>query len=259
MTLCMRTPPQGEYTQESTMTANSPTSSLILGICIAIGLIGAAFLGGQSLLAFKAAERSVTVKGLAEREVAANLVIWPLSFAEAGDALPALYQAIQEKQTAVTTFLTTNGIAHEAITTNPPDITDVQARKFSPAQQQQRYRYLAQATLTVRSEDVDLIRELMAKSSELIRQGVPITGDGYQSRPEFLFTALNTIKPDMIREATKNARQAAEQFARDSGSRVGKIISARQGIFTIVDRDRNTPYRKIVRVVTTMHYQLTDS
>ncbi|WP_319549221.1 SIMPL domain-containing protein [Desulfogranum marinum] len=240
------------------MRTNSPTAAFILGLFIALGLIGAAFVSGKALLSFKDADRYVTVKGLAEREVDANLVIWPLSFAEAGNELAGLYEIMQKRQAAVTTFLTSRGIQPTNITANPPDITDFQARKYNPANQQRQYRYLARATLTVRSENVELVRQLMGTSSELIKQGIVLTGDQYQMRPEFLYTTLNSIKPDMIREATEGARKAAEQFARDSGSAVGKIRNARQGIFSIVDRDRNSPYRKIIRVVTTVDYMLTD-
>jgi hypothetical protein len=98
----------------------------------------------------------------------------------------------------------------------------------------------------------------MGRAAELVRQGIVLASDDYENRPEYLFTGLNSIKPAMIEEATKNARLAAEKFARDSGSRVGSIRNARQGLFTITDRDRNTPYRKIVRVVTTIDYFLLD-
>jgi len=96
----------------------------------------------------------------------------------------------------------------------------------------------------------------MGRSSELVKQGIVLASDDYQNQPEYLYIGLNSIKPAMIEKATKNARLAAEQFARDSESRVGSIRNARQGLFTITDRDRNTPYRKIVRVVTTVDYFL---
>lgn len=235
------------------------SGSFTLGLFICIGLLGASLLAGQALRNFKAADRSVTVKGLAEREVAADLVIWPVSFTETGNDLSALYLAINNKQETILRFLTDNRISTKEISTNPPDLTDFHAQKYSNNQQKREFRYLARATLTVRSEDVDQVRQLMAKSAELIKQDIVLSGEEYQTRPEYLFTSLNVIKPEMIQEATEDARRAAEQFARDSGSEVGSIKNARQGFFAVRDRDRNTPYRKVIRVVTTVDYFLKDS
>ncbi len=240
------------------MRQSSTAGSFILGLLLCIGLLGASLIAGKALLNFKAADRYVTVKGLAEREIDADLVIWPVSFAETGNDLQNLYHQIHGKQDTVIRFLVDNGIKTTAISTNPPDITDFQARKYNNNNDKRPFRYLARATLTVRSNDVDLVRSLMGKSTELIKQGIVLSGDDYQIRPEYLYTALNTIKPDMIREATEDARRAAEQFARDSGSRVGAIKNARQGFFSVRDRDRNTSYRKVIRVVTSVDYFLKD-
>ncbi len=97
----------------------------------------------------------------------------------------------------------------------------------------------------------------MEQSGKLVKQGI-VLANSYGRGTEFLFTGLNRIKPAMIAEATKNARKAAEQFAQDSGSKVGSIRKARQGLFTIRNRDMNSPDLKIVRVVTTVEYFLKD-
>lgn len=112
--------------------------------------------------------------------------------------------------------------------------------------------------LTVVTDKVDLVRSLMQRQGDLLKQGVAVTGGDYQYRTQFLYTGLNTIKPGMIEEATANARTAAEKFAHDSKSKLGKIRSATQGQFSIEDRDENTPYIKSVRVVTTVEYYLKD-
>jgi len=229
-----------------------------LGFFLCLGLIVSSWILGKALYSVKAADRYVTVKGLAEKEVDADLVIWPVSFTEAGNELAELQERTNSKQQAILTFLTTSGIRPDDISVNPPVVTDFEARKYDAGNSKREYRYLAQSTLTVRSGDVGHIRLIMGRSSELVKQGIVLAGDDYQYQPEYLFTGLNTIKPAMIEEATKNARLAAEQFARDSGSRVGSIRNARQGLFTITDRDRNTPYRKIIRVVTTVDYFLLD-
>lgn len=229
-----------------------------LGFFLCLGLIISSWLLGKSFYELKAADRFVTVKGLAQREADADLVIWPVSFTEAGNDLAQLYDGIDLKRQAVMSFLTENGITADEISANSPVITDFEARKYDTGNGKREYRYLAQTTLTVRSTDLSLVRMLMGRSSELVKKGIVLASDEYQYQPEYLFTGLNAIKPAMIEAATKNARLAAEQFARDSGSRVGSIRNARQGLFTITDRDRNTPYRKIIRVVTTVDYFLLD-
>lgn len=233
-------------------------SLLFLGLFLCLGLVLSSWLLSKAVYSIKAADCYVTVKGLAEKEVDADLVIWPVSFTEAGNDLAVLYERINSKQQAIQLFLTESGVTPDEISTNPPVVTDFEARKFDTGNRKREYRYLVQATLTVRSTDLALVRSIMGRSSELVKQGIVLASDDYQNRPEYLFTGLNSIKPAMIEKATKNARLAAEQFARDSGSRVGSIRNARQGLFTITDRDRNTPYRKIVRVVTTVDYFLLD-
>lgn len=229
-----------------------------LGFFLCLGLITSSWLLSKAVYSIKAADRYVTVKGLAEREVDSDLVIWPVSFIETGNDLAVLHEQINRKQQAVEQFLTKSGITPAEISTNPPVVTDLEARKYDTGNRKREFRYLAQATLTVRSTDLPLVRSIMERSTDLVKQGIVLASDDYQNRPDYLFTGLNSIKPAMIEQATKNARLAAEQFARDSGSRVGSIRKARQGLFTITDRDRNTPYRKIIRVVTTVDYFLQD-
>ncbi|MDW7771278.1 MAG: SIMPL domain-containing protein [Desulfobulbaceae bacterium] len=227
-----------------------------LGFFLCLAIILSSWLMSRALYSIKAAERYVTVKGLAEREVDADLVIWPVSFFETGNDLAMLHETINSKQQAVRLFLTENGIRQEEISVNPPVITDFEARKYDSGTVKRENRYLAQMIFTVRSSNLPLVRSIMGRSSDLVRQDIVLAGDDYQNQPEYLFTGLNSIKPAMIEEATKNARLAAEQFARDSGSSVGTIRNARQGFFTITDRDSNTPYRKIIRVVTSVDYFL---
>lgn len=227
-----------------------------LGFFLCLGVVLSSWLLSRAVYSIKAADRYVSVKGLAEREVDADLVIWPVSFVETGNDLVMLHETINSKQKAVRSFLTESGIGQEEISVNPPVVTDFEARQYDSGNRKRENRYLARATLTVRSTDLTLVRSIMGRSSDLVRQGVVLAGDDYQNQPEYLFTGLNAIKPAMIEQATRNARLAAEQFARDSGSSVGSIRNARQGLFSVTDRDRNTPYRKIVRVVTTVDYFL---
>ena len=223
-------------------------------VIIAIGmvLLGVMVRGGINDVKDK--ERIVTVKGLAEMEVPANKVIWPLMYKDIGNDLPALYVNMEKKNEAIVSFLKSNGITDEEISIAPPEIIDMKAERYS--NENVTYRYNATSVITVTSRNVDNIRKLMSEQVELLKQGIAISGGDYRYNVAYEFTGLNDIKPQMIEEATKNARAAAEKFAKDSDSRLGKIRNASQGQFTITNRDGNTPYIKSVRVVTTVTYYL---
>ncbi len=223
-------------------------------VILAIGLIvlGTMIRGGIN--DFKDKERIVTVKGLAEMEVPADKVVWPLMFKDIGDDLTQLYANIEKKNKAIVDFLKANGVSDTEISIAPPEIIDMKAERY--ASQDAKYRYNATSVITVTSKNVDQIRELISEQAELMKQGIAITGGDYRYSVSYEFTGLNSIKPQMIEEATKNARAAAEKFAKDSDSKLGKIRNASQGQFSISDRDANTPYIKSVRVVTTINYYL---
>ncbi len=227
-------------------------AAFLLGL--AIVLLGIFLRGG--ILKFKESERVVTVKGLSEREVAADKVIWPLVYKEVGDDLPGLYRTLESKNAKIVSFLVTNGIDAAEISVAPPNIIDLEAERY--ASPQIRYRYNATSVLTVSTDKVEAVRGLMARQGDLIAQGIAVTGGDYQYNIQYLYNGLNDIKPSMIEEATKNARMAAEKFASDSDSKLGKIKTASQGQFSISDVDASTPYRKTVRVVTTVQYYLKD-
>ena len=232
--------------------------SFILGSTLSLGIIIASFLISDALVKLRAANRFVTVKGLAEQEVDADLAIWPICFEDADNDLSLLYQRLGAKRDTVTKFLLNGGLTKEDISFLPLQVMDFHAHKYAYDKDKRPLRYRVEATILVRSENVPLIKKLMEESTELINEEIVIMQADYQRSTEFLFTGLNAIKPAMIEEATKNARKAAEKFAKDSGSTVGKIRNARQGLFTITDRDKNSPDRKKVRVVTTVEYFLVD-
>lgn len=223
-------------------------SILAVGICF----LGLSIYAGIN--SFKDKDRIVSVKGLAEMEVPANKITWPLMYKDLGDDLPTLYTNINTKNKAIVAFLKTNSITTEEISVSAPEILDMQAERY--AANAPAYRYNATSVITVTSNDVEKVRKLMAEQAELLKQGIAITGGDYRYNVSYEFTKLNDIKPAMIEEATRNARMAAEKFAKDSGSKLGKIRDASQGQFTISDRDSNTPYIKNVRVVTTVNYYL---
>lgn len=223
-------------------------------VVMALGLVLMGLMIRGGINDFKDKERIVSVKGLAEMEVPADKVIWPLVYKELGNDPVSIYNKIAEKNAAVVKYLKQNGVAEEEISIAPAEIIDMEADRY--ASQNVAYRYNATSVITVTSKNVDLIRKLITKQTELLKQGIAIAGGDYRYNVSYEFTGLNNVKPQMIEEATKNARAAAEKFAKDSDSSLGKIRNASQGQFSISDRDSNTPYIKNIRVVTTVNYYL---
>jgi hypothetical protein len=232
-------------------------AALVLGAFLCAGLIGLGYVAANAVMRVKALERSVTVKGLAERELPADVAIWPIRFDTAGNDLDALYATVQRQNALVVDFLKQLGFDATEVTVSAPSITDREAQPYA-ASAQPKFRYAASSTVTVYSLKVDQVRSGMTRLLELGKQGVAIAGADYQARPQFLFTRLNDVKPAMIEAATRNAREVAAKFAEDSDSRVGKIRRASQGQFSIEDRDSTTPHIKKVRVVSTVEYYLAD-
>lgn len=233
------------------------SEGVILGVAIATGLIVLGYLVSNSSISIKRSDRTVVVKGLSERDVPADIAIWPITFKEAGNDLSALYQSIENKKAQVVEFLGKSGFRGDEISQSAPKITDRLAQEYVDADKV-KFRYSATVTITVYTGNVTLVREAMRNLADLGKKGIAIGGQDYQTRPEYLFTKLNELKPQMIEEATKNAREVAEKFASDSRSTLGKIKHAEQGQFTINDRDTNTPEIKKVRVVSTVEFYLSD-
>jgi hypothetical protein len=235
---------------------NETLAKLIFGGTLAIGMIGGGHMIGRGLFAARAADRYVTVKGLAEREVPANLAMWPIVFSTTGNELVAMQATLDASAKKVLAFLEERGFAPAEYSLSSPRVTDREAQG-GRMRGDAGDRYVAEQTMTLRSAKITPVKVAMQQSGELIREGVALVRS-YEYNTTFLYTALDTIKPAMIAEATKDARKAAEQFARDSGSRVGAIRNAQQGFFDIQDRDAFSPEIKKVRVVTTVQYFLED-
>lgn len=226
--------------------------ALLLGI--GLMLLGIFIRNGFGQLSSNS--RVVTVRGLSEREVDANKVTWPIVSKFVGNDLAQLYSEVETSNNAIVSFLKSNGISAEEFSVNAPQVQDRQADNYS--NQPAPFRYNVTSVVVVTSSQVDKVNKLMAKQSELMAKGIAIVAGDYNYQTLYEFTELNKIKPDMVADATKNARQAAEKFAQDSKSNLGKIKSASQGQFSIEDRDQYTPYIKRVRVVSTIEYYLKD-
>ncbi|MDC7228092.1 MAG: SIMPL domain-containing protein [Spirochaetales bacterium] len=237
------------------MKEHSRTSAAIIGASIIIGLSALGLISGNAALKYKSFERTVTVKGLSEREYPADIVIWPVQFSEAGNDAAQLYVSIEEKSRMIKSFLIDKGLSADEISISPPSIVDKSAREYGDTSTA-LFRYTSTQTVTVYSDKIEVAREAMNSLSELGRRGIVFTGSSYQT--EYIFNRLNMVKPEMIEEATANARMSAVKFAEDSNSKLGKIKTASQGQFSIYSRDKNNPHIKKVRVVSTVEYYLSD-
>lgn len=227
-------------------------------LLLSAAIVAAGFFVGNMHKTGKSYARSVQVKGLSEREVPADLAVWPINITLAGNDLNVLKQKIEEQNNTVYGFFMDQGFTDEELTVGATNISDARADRYSSNMSNREFRYIAKSDLTIRTSDIPKLQTALARSLSLLSDGIVI-GSKNEWRPiEYIFTGLNDIKPSMIEEATKNAREVAEKFALDSNSKVGKIMNARQGLFSINDRDSNTPQIKKVRVVTTIDYQLRD-
>ncbi len=223
-------------------------------IAVGIALLGVfVYLG---LSAFGARDRVVTVRGLAEEEVKADHVIWPITYKTTGNDMQSIYADIHNANQRISDFLVQNGVAKADISVAAPQIVDLKAERYASSEDAQRDRYNVTNVITVSTTQVDKARSLMTRMGELLKQGIVISASDYGNTVQYEFTSLNKIKPRMIEDATKKARESAVKFANDSESKLGKIKSASQGLFTIEDRDAYTPWIKRIRVVTSVDYFL---
>lgn len=224
-------------------------------LCIAMGLVilGWFLYRGINHIAYR--DRQVVVRGLAEKEVMANKVTWPLVVTTLGNDLQQLYNQVNKNNEIVVKFLKDNGLSDDEISVDAPKVFDKDAQTYSA---EMTYRYNVTEVITVTSSQVEKVNEIKLRQVELMKLGVALTNNEYNYRTVYEYTGLNDIKPEMIAEATRNAREAAAKFAEDSQSKVGKIKSASQGQFSIDNRDDYTPWIKNIRVVTYVTYYLED-
>lgn len=231
------------------------TPNIISAIILSLGLAVTGLTVRSGMIKFKSMDRSVVVKGLAEREVKADKVTWPLVYKELGNDPSEMYDILERKNNKVVVFLKSAGIKSDEININPPVISDRQADNYG--NEIMTFRYKATSVITVVSSDVDKVRTLMRRQAELMKQGIALVSEDYGGNSvTYEFTGLNDIKPQMVEEATKKARETAVKFAEDSQCDIGGIKTAQQGQFSIEDRDATSPYIKRVRVVTTIEYFL---
>ncbi len=229
---------------------------IISAAIIAIGITVLGLFLKSGMDNFTEKDRKVTVKGLAETEVNADKVTWPIVSKELGNDLPELYDRIAQKQQTIKRFLMANGITENEIAVNAPQVVDLSAEQY--ISNNKPYRYNITLVITVTSKNVDRVRSIIARQGELLKQGVAIVAGDYNNQVTYELQSFKKMKPKMMTEAIENAQQTAQQFAKNSQSTLNKIVSADQGQFSIDNRDENTPWIKRVRVVTTVTYSLKD-
>ena len=227
----------------------------LFGGLLALGMMVGGALIGQGVVNARVGDRSVTVRGLSEKDVKADLAVLPIRFTASGDVLSEVQARIDADLATTRAFLTAQGYPAEAIDLGRLEVADTRSREY--VSQTGGPRFILAQTLIVRTQDVDRVQVTTRQLNELVRQGVVL--QDYQG-PSYLFTKLNEVRPAMIAEATASARSGAEQFAKDSGTALGPIKSAGQGSFEILPRDgagdEGTTLNKKVRVVTTITYRL---
>jgi hypothetical protein len=242
-------------------------AAIIVGICLLAGLAAGGYFIGKGGARFKADIRTVSVKGLVEKEVKADQAIWRLDFRRASQDLKEADASIRADRDAAVAFLKNQGFKDSDISTQPMRALDKLARDYSQAQEATQLRYVVTTAVIVTTPNVDLVTKAVGRSEELLKAGVLLDGqqDGGTANPRYVLTAFNALRPQLLAEATKNARSIAQQFAADSGAQVGVIRSANQGAIQIFGTDGNdesgsysptsTPSKKI-RVVSTFEFEL---
>jgi hypothetical protein len=237
-------------------------NSSLAALVLALGIAVAGFLIAQGFHASRTADRYVTVKGISEREVVANVAIWPLRVVASDDDLGKAQAQLERSLEKIREFLAKNEIDASNARVTGFSVSDAQTNQYQSGNAGNRF--VINQTLVVRSSEPEKVLATSAKVGELVQAGVVLSSGGEYGGggPTFLFTGLSDLKPAMIAEATARAREAAEQFARDSGSRIGGIRRANQGQFEILPRDRapgiteEGQLEKTVRVVSTVDYSL---
>ncbi len=223
-------------------------------LVLALGLAAGGLFIGEGISGRNSGARVISVKGLAEKEVSATVAIWTVGYRSSDDELVGLNEKLKENTRTVVKYLTTSaGFEVSDVAVQPPSIQDTSMMERDKDTPPPPFRYTGSQSVLLRTNKVDAIKPAQAAMSDLIQQGVML---GNRSEPSFIFDAINTIKPGMIQEATRNARIAADQFAKDSQTSLGKLRNASQGWFQVENRDEATPEKKIVRVIVEVEYEV---
>lgn len=236
-------------------------AKILAALIVALGIAAAGWLAGQALVESRQPIRNVTVKGLSERHVQADLAYWPIKFVATGPTLEDARAQLETADAAVRRFLSGAGFPEDAMRVQNIFVEDRLAG-YNASNTPDMARFVLTEEFLVTSTDVQAIAGAARNVGELIRAGVVFSSETYNAGPSYIFTGLNDLKTDMLAEATQRARDAAEEFAREAGAVVGTIQTANQGVFEILaavdipDQRSEKQIDKKVRVVTTITYIL---
>ncbi len=226
-------------------------SIVLAGVIVALGIIGGGIALSNGIIRVKSMERTVTVKGLSEAEVPADKVLWNISFSRQGNNLQQLYSDIDKDRNIIVGFLKKSGLDDSEIFPSSPRLMNM-SEQYMYTDRIPPYAYSLNLSLIISSDKIDVVRGLTSTiAAEMSKSGIAV-----REYASYSFTGLSELKPKMIEDATANARASAQKFAEDSRSKIGKILTANQGVFSVDDLDETTPYMKKVRVVTTVVYYL---
>ncbi len=241
--------------------------AVIVGLCLLLGLSIGGWFVGRGATRFRSDARVVTVKGLVEREVKADQAVWTLGLRRASETLQDAHTRISADRDAAVAFLRKQGFADGEIERQPTRTVDKLAREYGQPQATDRFRYVVTTSVVVRTTNVDLVRSALGATEELLKAGVVLDGEreGGAANPRYVVSKFNDLRPQLLADATRNARATGQQFAADSGARVGGIRSANQGsiqIFGLDGGDESAPFSptstpvKRIRVVSTFEFEL---
>jgi hypothetical protein len=244
----------------------SVAAAIIVGLCLVLGLAAGGYFVGKGAARFRSDVRVVTVKGLVEREVKADQAVWTLGLRRASETVQDAHARLTADRDAVVAFLRTKGFPEAEIERQPTRTVDKLAREYGQPQPTDRLRYVVTTSVVVRTGNVDLVRTALGATEELLKAGVVLDGEREgAANPRYVVSRFNDLRPELLAEATKNARAIAQQFAADSGAEVGAIRSANQGsiqIFGLDGGDESAPFSptstpvKRIRVVSTFEFEL---
>lgn len=245
----------------------STIAVIVLALCLLVGLAAAGYFVGKGAARFKSDSRTVSVKGLVEKEVKADQAVWTLRLRSASNDLNKAHAKIVADRDATIAFLRKKGFKDNEIELQPTRTIDKAAREYAQLQAGEPIRYVVTTSVVVKTGNVDLVRTALGSTEELLNSGVVLDGEreGNAANPRYVVSSFNAIRPQLLAEATRNARKTAQQFAADSGATVGRIRSANQGMIQIFGSDGNDesgPYSptstimKKIRVVSTFEFDL---
>jgi hypothetical protein len=236
-------------------------NGLLIGLLIGAGLAAGGWAIGQGLERLRMADRVVTVKGLAEQDVASDFAVWRIVFRRGANDFGAVQKLLDGDRGQVLAFLKAQGFGDAEIEVRPLEVQDLFARDYGDGQQPLRFN--GKGMVLVQTARVDAVAAAALAVDPLIEAGVQLGGEGpgNGSGPRYQLRGFNAVKAPLLAEATRNAREQAQKFAAEAGAALGPLKSANQGVIQVgaaggADFDDGSARIKRLRVVSSFQYEL---